>query len=91
MDKKQPSSDDLEFALSKIASFVPELISPEKLKDIIVDKIPKAFYYQLLLDLLSSNDNRPAELVLTEARFLVKLLLFKVDRKNLITTPQTKI
>lgn len=79
--------DLLEQALNKIAGFVPEPISIEKLQSIISDKVPKAFYYQMLLELLSKEDSREPNIVLAEAKFLVKLLTFKIKNTPKITQP----
>ncbi len=87
-----PTNDDFENALGKLAALVPDRIPDERLKDLVVDKIPKAFYYQLLIDLLlKDTDIRPAEIILTEAKLLARLLTYTVERKNSITPAKTKI
>jgi hypothetical protein len=87
-----PTNEDFELALSKLAGLVPDKLSQEDLKTKVVDRIPKAFYYQLLIDLLlKETDKRPAELILTEAKFIARLLTFTLEKKNPITQPQTQI
>lgn len=89
---QQTSQHELiESAINKLSGLVPEPVGSERLKELIADRVPKAFYYQMLLDLLSKKDDREAEIILTEARFLVTLLLFKVERKSVLTPPTTKI
>lgn len=91
MEIPQSQPDLIEGAINKLAGIIPQPISEEQLKEVIADRVPKAFYYQMLLDLLLNTDNRSSEVILTEARLLVKLLQFRIDTKRNLTPPKTTI
>lgn len=86
-----PQHDLIESAINKLASIIPEPVGKEKLEQLLADRVPKAFYYSMLLDLLSRKDDRLPEIILTEAKFLVSLLLYKAGKDKGITPPQTRI
>jgi hypothetical protein len=77
--------------INKLASVLPEKLSQNKLKEIIADRVPKAFYYEALLETLLNPDSRSPEIILTEARVFAKLITRTVEKDFKLPVPQTTI
>lgn len=84
-------NEALERVINKLASVVPEKLTEEQIKNITSDKVPKAFYYEMLIDLLTQEDSREDKVILTEARLLVKLINYKKEKEPKLTPPKTRL